>query len=415
MSDSNERSDSPRIISRRQALKGTSLAAVASLAAAGAGLEFASAASGERVAFHGVHQSGISTRVQKHLAFAAFDVASSSQAALRRVLEDWTRAASELVEGHELSGSSDPVYPAGDTGESADLGAAALSLTFGFGPSLFDHRFQLASKRPASLVELPVFPGDDLDPLRSGGDLCVQACADDPTVAFHAVRNLARLALGAVSLRYVQFGSGQTSTPRKGVTTPRNLLGFKDGTNNVRTDDAAAMAKHVWVPANSDQSWMTGGTYLVARRIRVHLEEWASLPLEDQQLAIGRFRASGAPLTGHRERDPLNFAKLDVFGAPVIAADAHVRVASAQANNGAVILRRGYNFADGVDPMTGELDAGLMFISFQRDPRRQFVTLQTSLASQDALSKYTTHTASAIFACPPGVARGEFIGQQLFD
>lgn len=402
------------LISRRQALKGSSIAAVTSLVAATSGLETANAVSRERFEFHGVHQPGVTTRVQSHLAFGVFDVSTLSTEAFRSLLIEWSAAGERLMQGRELAGSLDPVFPPADTGETAELSAAGLTLTLGFGPSLFDRRFGLRTKRPIALVKLPDFPGDRLEPRLSGGDLCVQACADDATVALHAIRNLARLGVGTVTLRSLQLGSGQTSTPHVGAKTPRNLLGFKDGTNNLRANDQNQMNSHVWVGPDADQPWMVGGTYMVARRIRVHLEQWASLPLEDQELTIGRFRHSGAPLTGRREHDPLNFAKLDIFGAPVIAADAHVRVASRSANDGAVVLRRGYNFADGVDQRTGEIDAGLMFICFQRDPRRQFITLQATLASEDALSKYTTHTGSAIFACPPGAARGTYVGHHLF-
>ncbi len=51
-------------------------------------------------------------------------------------------------------------------------------------------------RRPAALADLPRFVGDQLDPARSGGDLSVQACGDDPQTACHAVRQLARLAYG---------------------------------------------------------------------------------------------------------------------------------------------------------------------------------------------------------------------------
>jgi deferrochelatase/peroxidase EfeB len=228
------------------------------------------------------------------------------------------------------------------------------------------------------------------------------------------VRNLARLGAGTVVLRDLQLGSGRTSAP--GLReTPRNLLGFKDGTNNVRTDSATEMDEHVWVGDEGDQAWMRGGTYLVARRIRVHLEQWAALSLDTQQRAIGRARDSGAPLTGTREHDPLDLAVFDTMGQLVIPDSAHVRVASHQENQGVRILRRGYNFTDGLDPRTGELDAGLMFICFQRDPRRQFVTLQNRLAAHDALSRYLVHTGSGIFACPPGVPRERSIGEELFS
>jgi deferrochelatase/peroxidase EfeB len=60
------------------------------------------------------------------------------------------------------------------------------------------------------------------------------------------------------------------------------------------------------------------------------------------------------------------------------------------------------------------LDAGLFFLAYQRDPRRQFVTIQRSLASNDALNEYLQHVGSGLFACPPGVRAGQYWGQALF-
>lgn len=404
-------SDLPRRVTRRTALKGTTAAAAAALAST---LVASGSQADTRYAFHGTHQAGVTTPIQDHLAFATFDVTDATRAQLVALLRTWSDAAARYVEGAELASAADPYLPPTDTGETIGLSAAGLSLTFGFGPSLFDDRFGLARRRPTALIDLPPFPGDDLDPLRSGGDLCVQACANDPVVAFHAVRNLARLGLGTVALRYLQLGSGRTSTSSASETTPRNLLGFKDGTNNLKADSSSAMDEHVWVDDASDQPWMVGGTYLVARRVRTHLEDWSSQALTTQEMTIGRFRDSGAPLTGRREHDPLRLNAVDHFGLPVIPATAHVRVAAPVNNDGARILRRGFNFTDGVDPVTGELDAGLMFLCFQKDPARQFVTLQNNLALQDALSNYVTHTGSGIFACPPGAPRGTWIGSQLF-
>jgi deferrochelatase/peroxidase EfeB len=396
-------------ITRRDALKGTGLAAMGVAAAAALSTSVASA--GVRHEFYGTHQGGVATPIQEFLAYGTFDVVGT-RAELETVLQTWTAASAHMVEGRSLPGAADPTYPPSDTGEAAGLKPASLTITIGFGPSMFDRRFGLSQRRPAALVELPSFFGDRLDPQRTGGDLCVQACADDPVVAFHAVRNLARIASGVAVLRDLQLGSGRTSSASG--ATPRNLLGFKDGTNNVRTSSTSEMNKHVWVGSGSDQAWMTGGTYLVARRIRVRLEQWSSLALATQQETIGRFRESGAPLTGSREHDPLELGATNAFGQHVIADSAHVRVASHQANDGVRILRRGFNFTDGLDPRTGELDAGLMFICFQRDPRRQFVTLQNRLAANDALSRYVVHTGSGLFAIAPGSTRGHWIGEGIF-
>jgi deferrochelatase/peroxidase EfeB len=98
----------------------------------------------------------------------------------------------------------------------------------------------------------------------------------------------------------------------------------------------------------------------------------------------------------------------------VIAADAHIRLASPHTNGGAKLLRRGYSFTDGIDPVLGELDAGLFFICFTSDPRH-FVAVQQRLAESDALNEYIKHTGSAIFACPPGAQPGQTIAARLLN
>jgi deferrochelatase/peroxidase EfeB len=283
----------------------------------------------------------------------------------------------------------------------------------GFGPSLFDQRLGLANRRPGALEDLPSFGGDALDPSMSGGDLCIQACADDPRVAFHAVRNLTRLAESVTSIRYVQMGSGRTTRPAPVAPTPRNLLGFHDGTNNLDPDDRTSMDRFVWVDAATDQPWMAGGTYLVARRIRIHLEAWDRSALEEQQETVGRVKSSGAPLGAREEDDPVDLSALGPNGQPFIANDAHIRQASPALNGGAKLLRRGYSFTDGIDPASGEMDAGLFFLCYQKDPSRQFVPIQKRLVDNDALSQYVLHTGSGVFACPPGVGPGEAWGEGL--
>lgn len=396
----------PGALSRRQMLAGSGLATAALVAAAGtstvAGADPTSSGPGTTEPFHGPHQGGIATPEQARLVFAAFDVTGTDPAALARLLTTWTRAAEQMTAGQALAGASGTFAPPMDTGEATDLPAARLTLTVGFGTTLFDGRFGLSARRPTALADLPAFPGDALEPGRSGGDLCIQACADDPQVAFHAIHNLARLGLGTVTLRYLQVGFGRTASAGGSSTTPRNLLGFKDGTDNLVPSDAGAMDRFVWVDGASDQSWMHGGSYLVARRIRVHLEAWDRSTLGDQERTIGRAKGTGAPLGSTHERDPVDLAALDDFGAAKIPDTAHIRAAAPSTNHGAAILRRGYSFADGVDPATGELDAGLFFICFQRDPANQFVRIQRRLANQDALTTYLSHAGSGLFACPPG-------------
>jgi deferrochelatase/peroxidase EfeB len=97
----------------------------------------------------------------------------------------------------------------------------------------------------------------------------------------------------------------------------------------------------------------------------------------------------------------------------VIAPDAHVRLVHPNFNDGARMLRRGYNFVDGSNSLGG-LDAGLFFLAFVRDPDTHFIPIQTKMAAHDALMEYLKVNGSALFAVPPGVGPGEHVGQALF-
>ena len=364
------------------------------------------------VAFYGEHQGGIGTAAQDRLHFAAFDFLSEDPAELRELLRAWTLAAAEASAGELVGSVNDvPLAPPDDTGETVGLLPSRLTVTFGFGPGLFEKPgLGLAGKRPAALRPLPPLPGDELNPAESGGDICVQACSDDPQVAFHAVRNLARIGRGTVAMRWSQLGFGRTASTSRSQATPRNLMGMKDGTANIRGEDAEDMEKFVWVGEEAP-AWMRGGSYMVTRRIRMLLEVWDRAPLQDQERTIGRHKRSGAPLGGRDEFEPLPL-DAERGGQPLIPRDAHVRLASARENGGARILRRGYSFTDGVDESLGELEAGLFFVSFQRDPG-QFVAIQQRLGSLDALNEYVKHVGSALFAVPPGAQPGGYVGEAL--
>jgi deferrochelatase/peroxidase EfeB len=367
------------------------------------------------VPFYGEHQAGIATPAQDRLHFAAFDLISEDREELREMLREWSRAAAEITQGELIGDANDlQVAPPEDTGETVGILPSNLTVTFGFGPSLFERLgLGLAGSRPAALQPIPPLPADELNGAESGGDLCVQACSDDPQVAFHAVRNMARIGRGTVVMRWSQLGFGRTSTTSRSQDTPRNLMGFKDGTNNIRAEDVEAMRRFVWAGGGDDPSWMRGGTYMVTRRIRMLLEIWDRSPLEDQEQTIGRRKYSGAPLGGREEDERLDFAASS-GGKPTIPVDAHVRLAHPSSNGGEKILRRGYSFTDGVDESLGELEAGLFFICFQRDPAKQFVPIQRRLGSIDALNEYIKHVGSAVFAVPPGTRPGGYVGEGLF-
>jgi deferrochelatase/peroxidase EfeB len=369
------------------------------------------------VEFYGDHQAGIVTPVQDRLHFAAFDVTTTKRDELIALLKEWTAAAALVTAGRDIGQygavNGPGEAPPEDTGEAAGLPPARLTLTIGFGPSLFDQRFGLAARRPKALVDLPHFIGDDLDPARSGGDIAVQACSDDPQVAVHAIRNLARIGFGRVAVRYSQLGFGRTSSTSKAQATPRNLFGFKDGTNNLKLEDTAKLEQQLWVQPEDGPDWMAGGSYLVSRRIRMNIEIWDRTSLSEQEAIIGRGKGTGAPLGKADEFDAIDFAAKKADGQPKVAKDSHVRLAHPQFNGGAELLRRGYNFVDGSDGLC-RLDAGLFFLAYQRDPRKQFIPIQQQLSRSDALNEYIHHVGSGIFACPGGVKPGTYWGEKLF-
>jgi len=405
----------------RRGLLGLAVGGGAAALAIGGGVGYAAgsaqradAAASEPYAFHGTHQAGIVTPVQEHLHFAAFDMMPrSTRDDLIELLQDWSYAASRLTQGLEVSATGAVGGPAeappDDTGEALGLPASGLTVTFGFGPSLFesdgDDRFGIRERRPAALQPLPAFLGDDLDPAQSGGDLCIQVCADDPQVAVHAIRNLSRIAFGRAKLRWSQLGFGKTSRTTADQQTPRNLFGFKDGTANILADDAEALDRHVWAAASDEHAWLAGGSYLVARKIAMLIETWDRVRLSEQNSIIGRDKGEGAPLSGGVESTAPDFSS-------GIDPHSHVSLAHPDHNDGIRILRRGFNYVGGNNSL-GRLDAGLFFLSYQRSPE-QFVTLQRRL-STDLMNEYIRHVGSGIWVIPPGAKEGSYVGAALFE
>jgi deferrochelatase/peroxidase EfeB len=409
--------------------------------------------------FYGAHQSGIVTPQQTHTLFASFDLTTKTAADLIRLLRDWTEAAARMTAGETAAAfGTDPMQAPADSGEALDLPPRRLTLTFGFGPGLFEaagqDRFGLQSRRPEAFVDLPLFNGDQLEAAKSGGDLCIQACADDKQVAFHAIRQLARMAApddagqgyggkkpgeayaanakrGVAVLRWMQAGFLPDAPAGE---TPRNLLGFKDGTQNPGVSGIAeraggraigngAIDDVVWA-ADEAPDWMRGGSYMVTRRIRLSLEHWDRTDLDFQEQVIGRRKLSGAPLSGGDAFAPLDLDAVDKDGNPLIPDSAHVRLGAASSNDGARIYRRGYMYNDGLAMIAErwppwrqglQYDAGLLFVAYQRDPRAGFIKIFENMSKLDMLNQFATHVGSAIFACPPGAAPGEYIGQKLFE
>ncbi|MQS13080.1 deferrochelatase/peroxidase EfeB [Streptomyces kaniharaensis] len=360
-----------------------------------------------RVPFHGEHQAGILEPQQARVQLAAFDLADGAgRDGLRGLLRRWSRTAARLTAGEPAEEFENQV--------ALDAGPCSLTLTFGFGATLFD-RTALADRRPPGLEPLPSFPGDALDPARGDGDLFVQIGADDALVAVHALRVLQRQAAGTAALRWQCAGFARTPGATPHPMTSRNLMGQIDGSNNPRPADDGFAAT---VFAGADQpAWLAGGSYLVFRRIRMLLDHWEALPPDRQERVIGRRKSDGAPLgapAGAGEHAPVDLSAQGPDGGLVIPADAHIRVAAPAANGGAAMLRRGFSYHDGL-LADGSPDAGLLFLAFQADPRKGFTPVQRKLSRGDGLSRFLRHEASGVYAVPPGVPEGGYVGQQLLE
>ena len=403
----------------RRGLLGAGIGAAALGAATGAGTTLAveSASHPLHVAtrslpFWGQHQRGIADPGQDRTYVAAFDVTTTEAMKLRDMLDQWSRASARMsvVAGAGPLGptSGDPLLPPDDTGETIGLHAHSLTITIGYGASLFRRELGLAARRPADLTEMNAFAKDELDPAHTGGDIVLQVCSTQDQVAFHAVRNLIRTAKGIAVPRWIQHGY-VTAPTADDSPTPRNLFGFKDGTANVAMNTAEA-DEFVW---NTSDDFMNGGTLMAVRLFRFDMETWDRGSLVEQEKVFGRTKYGGAPLTGGTEFSEPKFDAVSADGTQVIDADAHVRLAHASSNNGARMWRRGYNYSNGIDAL-GRLDAGLIFVSFQKSLSEQFIPIQRRLADTDLLNEYVRAVGGGYFACPGGLTEGQGWGRQLF-
>ncbi|MFF9162405.1 iron uptake transporter deferrochelatase/peroxidase subunit [Streptomyces longwoodensis] len=400
----------------RRALLGTAGATGLVLGAAGGAVGYAAAPApatplasvgSEQVMFHGKHQPGILQGLQAHGHLVAFDLtpgAGRTEAAA--LLRRWSETARRLMAGEPAAH--------GDTDVARDAGPSSLTVTFGFGHSFFA-RTGLAERRPVALDPLPAFSSDHLDARRSNGDLWVQIGANDALVAFHALRALQKDAGGAARVRWQMNGFNRSPGATAHPMTARNLMGQVDGTRNPKPSEAD-FDRRVFVPASgsADPAWMANGSYVVVRRIRMLLDDWEQLSRAAQEQVIGRRKADGAPLTGGTETTEMDLEKTDAHGDLVVPLNAHARITRPDQNGGAAMLRRPFSYHDGFDA-DGTPDAGLLFVCWQADPLRGFVTVQRKLDRGDALSRFIRHEASGLFAVPGGAAEGEYVGQALLE
>jgi len=413
---------SPASHGRRSFLLGTAAgvtgtALTAGVLAGGARADArAAAAAAPRAAgsypFHGRHQSGVLTPgpflKQDYATVAAFDVTAQSREDLAELLQALTSRARFLTAGGlppDLGVSQPP-------SDSDVLGpvvpADGLTVTLSAGSTLFDDRFGLATAKPLRLTPMKVFPNDSPDPAWLHGDLLLQLCANHPDTIHHTIRDITKHTRGGMQLRWKI--EGYNSPPRPSGTS-RNLLGFKDGTANPTGPLASSL---VWVDDPAEPAWARGGSYQVVRLIRMLVEFWDRVSINEQQDMFGRRRDSGAPLDGNSEFDIPDY-RADPNGY-IIPLDAHIRLANPRtpATADQRIIRRSYNYDLGVDP-NGNLQAGHVFVAYQQDIRRQFETIQTRLINEPLVDYVQPFGGGYFFAFPGVTGPADWYGRAMLS
>lgn len=354
--------------------------------------------------FYGRYQAGIVTPRPAAGLVAAFDVLAQDRAALERMFRLLTERAAFLTQGGEPP-ELDPKFPPADSGIlGPDVTPDNLTITVGLGASLFDDRFGLKPQKPGQLQRMTGFPNDALQKDLCHGDLVIQFCSNTPDTNIHALRDIMKSLPDLLMVRWKQEGSVPVQPPHspKAKESARNFLGFRDGSANPDAADTALMERILWVRQGAGEpEWAADGSYMAVRIIRNFVERWDRTPLQEQETIFGRRKDSGAPFDGRTETDVPNYSR-DPEG-KVTPMDAHIRLANPRDANAErhLILRRPFNYSNGVTK-AGQLDMGLLFIAFQADLEKGFITVQKRLDGEP-LEEYIKPVGGGYFFALPGV------------
>lgn len=367
------------------------------------------------VTFRSDRQPGVSLSRTPAGIFASFDVTGNDRETLTTTLQRLSSEIERLMIGEPVA-QTDPIRPPDDSGLLGDdPGQTGTVITVAVGASLFDQRFGLADRKPRELISMPLFFNDRLVQLDlSHGDIGVLIHAVSQQAAARALHQIVRVTERRLTLRWVQEGFNELLPAHPDHVAPtRNLMGFRDGTSNPDKTDDAVMDEHVWIQPDDDEpAWAANGTYLATRVIRMLIEFWATAALVRQEQIFGRHRASGAPLGQVLETDdPVFAATREGEGVPP---GSHIARAH-PSEGGPRILRSGFSYLNGVDS-SGELDQGLLFLSYQRSLNAGFLAVQRRLDGEPLEDYIKPVGGGLFFVLPgPGETNAGYLGQSLLS
>ena len=351
------------------------------------------------VPFRGTRQAGVTTPPQSFAAWVGLRLApDADRDACRRLLTVLTDDIERLMRG---------AAPLTDLEPELAAAPAGLTVTVGIGPGFYAAA-GIEARKPSWLAPLPRFPIDRLEDRWGQADVVLQVCADSPVAVAHAQRRLIVGAQPIVRTAWVQRGFREPLTKERAGMPFRNLFGQVDGT--VQPDAAGADEALIWLGSTAPPG-LANGTSMVIRRIAMKLDAWDRADRMARENAMGRRLTDGAPLTGGRASDLPDLLAKDSLGFPVIDPASHVRRAMPPSPHER-ILRRPYSYDD-VPAGGADSDSGLVFVSFQADPVRQFLPIQRRLAEADLLNIWTVPVGSGVYAVLPGAREGEILGQAL--
>jgi putative iron-dependent peroxidase len=245
-----------------------------------------------------------------------------------------------------------------------------LSCIASVGSYAWDRLFE--GPRPAALHPFRELDGPRHRAVSTPGDLLFHIRAMRPDLCFSLARAIMDGLRGAVTVRDEVVGFRYYDA--------RDLLGFVDGTEN----PVGGEAFDAVVIGDEDPDF-AGGSYVIVQKYLHDLDAWDALPVEAQELVIGRTK--------------LDDIELDDAAKP---ADSHVAMNTIEDPDGTErqILRDNMPFGS---PGRGEF--GTYFIGYARDPDVTEQMLRTMFlgrdgADHDRILDFSTAVTGSLFFAP---------------